>query len=268
MRKLGLSIPSRAEYGAEGRIFPRAGHYVAALACVALATAIGLGAQAFVPISSVALFYVLAVIIAAISFGWWPSLVASVASALTFDFFFTQPIYSLRVATAGEFWAIILLFLIASTVSALAAQSRSRALRAARMAAQAEALQALAHTVILGAPRAQIIERAASTLSQAFGAPAFVLGKADQLTVLASSGRPVAMRPEDLDAARTALDVQGPTRGGQYPTDRARLDFWPAQLPNGEQFVIGIDFTRIRDGRPDNADGVVESVAACLAAAR
>ncbi len=266
MRKVPPTIPSGFHGAPEGKIFVRVGHYVATLAGVGLATAIGLGVQGYIPAASVALLYVIPVIVAAIYFGWLPSLAASIASALAFDFFFTQPLYSLRVSSLDEFWSIVLLLVIAASVSALAAQSRSRALRAARMAAQAEALQSLAHTVIVGAPRAQVIERAASTLSQSFGAPAVILAKADKLAVLASSGRPVALRPEDFKAAEAALAAHGTMRVGLRPADPARLDFWPVHLPNGERFVIGLDFTRMRDGRPPNADGVVDSVSACLAA--
>lgn len=268
VREAGRAMSAAGDSTTEDRILLRVGQYAATLVGVALATAVGLGLEGFIPTSSLALIYVLPVIVAAINFGWWPSLTASVASALAFDFFFTEPLYSLRVATVGETCSIILLLAIAAAVSALAAQSRSRALRATRMAAQAEALQALAHTVIVGAPRVQVIERAASTLSQAFGTPAFILTQAEKLAVVASAGRPVALKPEDYDAAAMALEVHGSTHAGVYPTDRARIDFWPVVLPNGERFVIGVDFTRHRDGRPAGADGVVESVAACLAAAR
>jgi K+-sensing histidine kinase KdpD len=266
VRDVGRTV-SAEEDAAEQPLLVRLGHYLATLVGVALVTAIGVGLQGFIPHASLGMIYVLPVIIAAINFGWWPSLAASIASALAFDFFFTDPLYSLRVATVDEFWSITLLLVIAAAVSALAAQSRSRAMRATRMAAQAEALQALAHTVIVGAPRAQVIERAATTLSQAFGAPAFILAKGERLAVLASSGRPVALKPEDYEAADTALEAHASTHAGVFPADRARLDFWPVHLPNGEQMAIGVDFQRIRDGRPSNADGLIESVAACLAAA-
>jgi K+-sensing histidine kinase KdpD len=266
VREVGRVLSSAGDGAAEEQILLKAGQYAATLLGVALATAVGLGLEGFIPAPSLALIYVLPVIVAAINFGWWPSLTASVGSALAYDFFFTQPIYSLRVATIDEFWSIALLLVIAAAVSALAAQSRSRAVRATRMAAQAEALQALAHTVIVGAPRAQVIERAASTLSQAFGAPAFILAKGEKLTVLASAGRPVALKAADFEAAETALEVHGSTHAGVFPTDRAGIDFWPVRLSTGEQYVVGVDFTR--DGRPAGADGVVESVAACLAATR
>jgi K+-sensing histidine kinase KdpD len=266
VREVGRAVSSSDHDPRGEKILLRVGSYAATLVGVALTTMVGIGVQGFIPMSSLGVLYVIPVIVAAINFGWGPSLAASIASALAFDFFFTQPIYDLRVATVGETWSIALLFVIASAVSALAAQSRSRALRATRMAAQAEALQALAHTVIVGAPRVQVIERAASTLAQAFGAPAFILGKESQLSVLASSGRPVAFRQEDFEAANTALEAHSATLGGSYPAERARLDFWPVHLPSGERFVIGVDFTRMRDGRPAGADGVVESVAACLAA--
>ena len=238
---------------------------MATLVGVGVATVIGLGAERFIPAASVALLYVIPVMVAAIYFGWWPSLTASIASTLAFDYFFTPPLYSLRVDRPDEFWSIVLLLLIAASVSGLAAQSRGRALHAARMAAQTGALEALAHTVMVGAPRAQVLERAASTLSQSFGAPAVILARGDKLAVLASSGRPVPLGPKDLEAAEIALAQQA-ARGGRDLASGTRLDFWPVLLPNGERLVIGLDFTRLRDGRPPNADGVVDSVSACLAA--
>ena len=242
------------------------GQYVLGLLGVGLATAVGLGLQGFIPSSSLALLYVLPVIATAISFGWGPSIGASVAGALAFDFFFTTPVYSLRVADAGEFWSIALLLVIAAIVAALAAQSRGRALRASRMVAQAEALQALAHAVMVGAPQAQVIERAATTLSQAFGAPAFILANRGGMDVLAASGRPVPLRAADYEAAQAALDAGAATHAGLYPAEGARLDFWPIPLPDGQRWVIGVDFTRIGDARPAGSDGLVESVATCLAA--
>ena len=265
MCRVTSTTPSGFQGAQVGKIAVRVGHYAAALAGVGLATLVGVGVQGFITTAAVALVYVIPVIAAAICVGRGPSLLASVASALAFDFFFTPPLYSLRVDRPDEFWSIILLLSVAASVSALAAQSRSRALRAARMAAQAEALRALAHTVIVRAPRAQVIERAAATLSQSFGAPAVILAKAEKLGVLASSGRPVALRPEDIEAAEFAL-TQEPSRGRPKPARAGRLDFWPVHLPNGDRLVIGLDFTRTRDGRPANADGVVDSVSACLAA--
>ena len=251
----------------EERRWLNVGRYVFALAGVGLATMVGFGVQGFIPLYILGLLYVLPVIATAVTFGWGPSLTASIAGALAYDFFFTEPRYSLRVDSVGDLWSILLLLAIASTVTALAAQSRGRALRANRMAAQAEALRALAHAVIISAPQPQIVERAAMTLSQAFGAPAFILAKGEAMAVLASSGRPVPLSKADYDAAETALAAGTTTHAGAYPADGSRLDFWPVRLQDGEQCVVGIDFTRLRDGRPAGADGVVEAVAAYLSVA-
>jgi K+-sensing histidine kinase KdpD len=256
---LNSSLGQRAD---EDRRWLTVGRYVFTLAGVGLASVVGLGLQGFIPTSSLNLLYVLPVIAAAITSGWGPSLTASVAGALAFDFFFIEPRYSLRIDSPRDIWSIILLLAIAATVSALASESRRRALRASRMAAQAEALRALAHAVVIGAPRAQIIERAAMTLSQAFGAPAFILARGVSMAVLASSGRPVALKPSDYAAAEAALDAGTATHAGQYPAEGSRLDLWPVRLPDGETGLVGVDFTRCREGRPDDADGVVEAVAA------
>jgi K+-sensing histidine kinase KdpD len=80
VREVGRAVSPEGEDAAEQRILLRAGHYLATLVGVALVTAVGLGLQGFIPHASLGLIYVLPVIIAAINFGWWPSLAASVAT--------------------------------------------------------------------------------------------------------------------------------------------------------------------------------------------
>lgn len=261
MDRRTLTIDQRTD---ENSFWGQVGRIGLAQVGVALATLMGWGLQSFTPPTSVALLYVLPVIGAAITAGRGPAMTAAVSGALAFDFFFVDPRYSLRIASPGDIASTVLLLAIASAVAALASQSRERALRAGRMAAQADALRALAHAIINGAPRPQIIERAAMSLSQAFGAPAFIIAHG---SVLSSSGRPVRLRPDDFEVAQAALDAGAATQAGHYKAGRSRLDFWPVRLPDGQGWVIGLDLSRQRDERAADADSVVEAVAAYLAVA-
>src|SRR5205807_2224646 len=99
-------------------------------------------------VPNLSLVFVLPVIVAAVSFGWGPALAAAVAGVLAFNFFLIAPRYSLDVADAANLWALALLLIAAAIVSAVAAQSRRRAVEAWTAADQATALQALARNLV------------------------------------------------------------------------------------------------------------------------
>src|SRR6185312_16306012 len=99
-------------------------------------------------VPNLSLVFVLPVVIAAVSFGWGPALAAAVAGVLAFNFFLIPPRYTLRVADPSNLWALILLLIVAAIVSAVAAQSRRRAMEALNAAGQATALQALAQGLV------------------------------------------------------------------------------------------------------------------------
>lgn len=241
--------------------------YAVALLAVGLAVGVGLGMRAAAPAASPALLFVLPVMSVAILYGWGPSLFAAVVGALAFDFFFTEPRYSLAIASPADLWSTGLLLLIGAIVSTLAAQVRRSALDARRAASQATALQDLAHAVISAEPRQRILDLAALALSRLFGAPAAILAPdGGGMTVLATAGDPKLSAIERSEAA-VALDVRTPTHAGDYPTDRSRFDYWPVALPNGQAFVMGVDVSQAEFDRPAHAQRHVDAVGGYLAAA-
>src|SRR5271154_1858389 len=78
---------------APGRL-SRITQYAVSLLFVAVATGFAFIVERLVGAPNLTLIFVLPVIAAATAFGWGPSLVATVASVLAFDFFFTEPRYS------------------------------------------------------------------------------------------------------------------------------------------------------------------------------
>ncbi len=78
--------------------------------------------------------FVIPVIIAGVHLGLGPSLFSAVLGALAFNFFLTEPRYSLAVDDAANIWAIGLLFVVGLIVSGVAFTSRQRATEAALLA--------------------------------------------------------------------------------------------------------------------------------------
>ena len=105
--------------------------YLASLAMVAVATVVAVGVDSEVTIPNLSLVFVVPVIIAAVSLGLGPSLCSAILGALAYNFFLTEPRYTLRVDDPANIWAIGLLFVVGCIASAVASTSRRRALEAA-----------------------------------------------------------------------------------------------------------------------------------------
>src|SRR5689334_4652692 len=76
---------------------PIAIRYLAALLITAVATIVAIAVDSAVRIPNVSLVFVLPVVVTAVSFGWGPSLASAVLGALAYNFFLTEPRYSLQV---------------------------------------------------------------------------------------------------------------------------------------------------------------------------
>src|SRR5262249_59696374 len=75
---------------------PSARAYGRAAAFVAAAGLLAGAATALLPLRDPGLLFLAAVLVSALTSGLGPSIVASILSVIVYDFFFTQPFYSLR----------------------------------------------------------------------------------------------------------------------------------------------------------------------------
>lgn len=240
--------------------------YAVAVVLVGAATLLAFLADNLVSAPNVTLIFVLPVVIAAAAFGWGPALAAAVLGVLAFDFFFTAPYYSLRIASSSDVWAATLLLVIAGIVSSVAAQSRRRAMDAKADAERAEALHGLAHLVVQSASAADVSEAAATALSRIFRAPAAVLVRQEgRLEVAGVAGR-AALSPIDLEAAQWTAENRKPLHGDAYPFDTSAFDFWPVCREGAPEVVIGVGGLDRRAARPDDPGRYVELVGAYLVA--
>src|SRR5580692_6052551 len=104
--------------------------YLMALVFVAL----GLGAAELIRrpfgIENVDLVFLTAVVSVAVRYGLWPSLLASVAASLSYNFFFLPPIYTFTITDPTNVAAFFFFMLIAILVSNVAARVRTQAVAA------------------------------------------------------------------------------------------------------------------------------------------
>lgn len=246
---------------------PPALGYAASLVMVGLAVVIAYVVRQTVQAPNLSLVFVLPVVIAAVSFGWGPALVAAVAGVALFDFFFVEPVLSFQVANPTDLWAMGLLLAVAAIVSAVAGESRRRAFAAKRTAEQAEALHALAHAAIRSEPHAALLQTAAASLGRIFAAPAVVLEAQSGKLTLAATTPGAELGAADREAADWALANGKPTRADTYPFEAAVYDFWPVSEGAGRGVVMGVKLDGRPEGRPQAPERQIEMVAAYLATA-
>ncbi|MBC7986918.1 MAG: DUF4118 domain-containing protein, partial [Sphingomonadaceae bacterium] len=111
---------------------------------IAVATGIGVLMAPALGASAIDLLYLLPVMAAATLYGLRPGLFAGAASALAYNFFFTEPVHSLRVADPRNVVTVAMLFAVAVVTSQLAARVRAQADLAQRSATQNSALAGFA----------------------------------------------------------------------------------------------------------------------------
>lgn len=241
--------------------------YGAALSLVAAATLAAVLVGQLVAVPNLSLVFMLPVVIAAVAFGWGPALTAAIAGVAAYNFFLIPPLYTFRVAEPANVWAIVLLLIAGGIVSAVAAQSRRRALLAEAAAERADALQALARDLAAAGDRQRIVRAGAEALARVFRAPAVILVPGPDRMSMVAQTRDVTLSDADHEAARWALASRLPTRGGAYPVEEASFDFWPVVTPQRTQFVIGVQISGRDEGRPEAPERQVEAVAGYLSVA-
>ncbi len=102
--------------------------YAVSTGIVAVATGLGELLSIAVNLPNIALIYLTAVLVSAVSYGLWPSLFASFLSALAYNFFFLPPLYTFTIADPANVLSLVFFFAVAMMVSNLTGRAREQAL--------------------------------------------------------------------------------------------------------------------------------------------
>jgi two-component system, OmpR family, sensor histidine kinase KdpD len=98
--------------------------------------------------------------------GLWPALGVSLLATLAFNFFFTEPYHTLRIASAADVLTVAALFLVAVVTSQLASAMRTQAQLAAASAARNATIAGLARRLIPCTDRESIAQVVAEDLAR------------------------------------------------------------------------------------------------------
>lgn len=221
--------------------------YVEAALMVALSTLAGLALAARWDNSAVDLLYLPAVLGAAILGGLRPALFTALASALAYNFFFTRPQGSFRVASAADIVTVIILFLVAVVASHLAASVRKQGRIAAAHAARNATVAGLARRLLSCRSEEEIAAIATRELAALFRCNAVLVKGMPAPEVIASAPAPALLAPSDLAAATLTLET-GEAAGRALT--RANTSEWQFQPVRAEATIIATIGLARDDGTP------------------
>lgn len=241
--------------------------FVAALAMVALSTIAGTFLAPRWGSGAVDLLYLPAILAAAILFGLWPALTAGLASALAYNFFFTPPFHTLRMDRPADIATVVILFLVATVTSKLAANVRQQAALATAHAGRNATVAGFAARLLSCSGKEEIASVACGELARIFRCNiAFVEGLPRPAAV-ASEPASVPISPSDIATAASVLQFgEAAGRGAlrPYPTD---WQFHP--VGSSDHIIAAIGFVRDDDSIAvaDDQRELVESLLSQLALA-
>jgi K+-sensing histidine kinase KdpD len=236
--------------------------YLASIAMTAVATVVAVGVDSTVHIPNLSLVFVIPVIIAGVGLGLGPALCSALLGALAFNFFLTEPRYSLAVDDVANIWAIGLLFVVGLITSGVAFTSHRRAAEAALLRRQASVLQGYSRDVVAADNTSAIVSITCRALAALFRVPAVVMLVADGNVVSIERTGDLEPQEAELEAARSSLVTGTVARSDVYPNLASRFDFWPVAAAGGQRAVIGLAFDP--DERPASPDTLVNIVASVL----
>ena len=215
-----------------------------------LFVAIGLGAATLIQplfggIENVDLVFLTAVVGVAARYGLWPSLLASVAASLCYNFFFLPPVYTFTITDPTNVAAFFFFMLIALLVSNVAARVRTQADTAIGRVRTTESLYAFSRKLAGTATLDDVLWATAyQTALMLKVRVVLLLPEEGVLTVKSGYPPEDQLDQADLAAAHWAWDNDRPAGRGSDTLPGAKRLFLPMRTGRGAIGVIGIDDDR------------------------
>ena len=215
-----------------------------ALAVVAVAVALGVGEviQPWLGIENVDLVFLTAVVGVAVRYGLWPSIFASVAASLCYNFFFLPPIYTFTIADPTNVVAFFFFIVIAIIVSNVAARVRTQAVAAIGRARATESLYAFSRKLAgVGTLDDVLWATAYQTALMLKVRVVLLLPENGSIAVKAGYPPEDILDSADLAAANWAWENNRPAGRGSDTLPGAKRLFMPMRTGRGAIGVVGID---------------------------
>ena len=235
--------------------------YAGAIAMVAVSTLVGLWLAPRWGTGPVDMTYLPAVLTAAALWGIGPGVVAGIAAAIAYNFFFTEPLHTLQIYRVEDAVTVAVLLIVALVTSRLAAGIRSQARIAAAHASRNATIAGFAGALLSQSAEDEIAGTACVELHKLFGCNAVLVRGLPEPHVVALDPAGNRLTPSDLAAAAVTLESGEPAGRATKQIQPAE---WQFHAVRGQAGVIAAAGLARDDGAPPFGEEQLPLVASLL----
>lgn len=248
------------------------GRYVAAQVLVALSTFVAIWIAERWGNAAVEMIYLPAVLAAGIWWGFGPAVLAAVTSALSYNYFFTEPLYSFRISSPVDIVDVIILFMVAVVTSQLASAVRKQAQIAEAHATRNATIAGFARRLLSCSDETEITGSACEEISAIFNCNTVVLAGLPQPKTIAAVPAGVALTPTDIAAAVHTLQSGEVAGHGAASLSPAEWAFHPIRSDGLPLVAMGLSrddgFIAVSDEQRPLLESLLDQTALALTRAR
>ncbi len=220
---------------------PALGGTMIGVGLVAMTTVVALGVQPWLGLNSIDLLYLPPVIAAATLFGLRPSLAASLAAALAYNFFFLPPIYTFTISDPQNVVTLLVLAIVAVLASQLTGRLKREATIGARTATENAALAAFGQRLAAVSDENGTAVAVCEEVAKLLNVSTILFARTGtMLTVIGASPPDPPIGPLDLAAAEWAFDRGEVTGTGSTTLTASEWQFHPLETSLGVLGVLGL----------------------------
>jgi two-component system sensor histidine kinase KdpD len=215
--------------------------YMAALAAVAGALGVSLLLRPLLGIENVDLIFLTAIVGIAVRYGLWPSLAASVAASLCYNFFFMSPLYTFTITDPANVAAFVLFAVLGVVVSHLAGRGRTRTVTALQRVRSIESLYAFSRKLASAGTLDDVLWATAHQIAAMLKVRVVLLLPGNG-SISVKGGFPPEDRLDeaDLAAAKWAWEQSRPAGRDSDALPGAKWLFLPMRTGRGAVGIVGI----------------------------
>ncbi|MDR3441111.1 sensor histidine kinase KdpD [Telmatospirillum sp.] len=243
--------------------------YLIAAAGVATATGLGFIIDLWLPLPNISVTFLVAVMLIAMKLGRGPAIFASVASFLSFNFFFTEPRFSFAISDSQNILTIVFFLIAAIIVSNLASRVQLQVDASKTSARRTANLYEFSRKIAAGATQDDVLWAVVHHVAATIRGKSLVLLPEDQRLTLAA-GYPPEDEISDKDSAAADWTWANGRPAGRGSTTLPAADwlFLPLKTARGPVGVLGIQMagqeflapedTRLLEALADQAAVAIE----------
>lgn len=228
---------------------------------VAVSTLVGLWVAPRWGTAAVDMIYLPAVLAAAVLWGLGPALVAGLAAALAYNFFFTTPVHTFRMDRVADMVTVVVLLIVALVTSRLASGIRSQARLAATRAVRNATIAGLAGRLLSCSGEEDIGRTACAELRRLFDCNLMLVAGLPEPRVVTAEPDGNRLTPSDVAAAALTMESGEPAGRGTSRLQPAEWVFYPVR--SGDAVLAAIGLAR-DDGRVPVAEDDLPLIANLL----